>query len=302
MTHDGQNGHDRGSDDRHHNEGWHGRGIHHHEPASVAVDQLDLTTYQHSDTTAAGHFHDQWLMQVTGAELSGTPVTVPGLNTAYGLYLSIDLTGHQTFGADGKAINGGNVFETLDVKLMLDPGHNNGAASSPLDGHVGFANGTADDIELAHGSIVSGHFEASNGAGHADFVESISLTRPGMAFLSGSLASATTLEEVLTTPFSLRASHTNPDGSLVSVANGGSAIAGFVPTQPIDLPGMNSDGSIPALLRAEFLATHLEMCGGFGRGCPSGSFADGHSSGGSAWSGASVCTPTEAQAACWLNG
>jgi len=229
--------------------------------APVAADHLTLATFHYSDTAANGSFHDRFILQANGATLNGAPVTVPGLDTAYGLYLTIDTTGHPTFGADGKAINGANVFDTLDVKVMLDPGHNNGAAHSTIADGLGFANGTADDIELAHGSIVSGHFIAGPDTnGHADFVESLTMTRPGMAFLGGSVLSGSTLEEILTSPFAARVTVRNADGSQVSVLNGqGTATAAFGGGAVFGLPGVDDDGSLPALLRTEFIAAHGTM-------------------------------------------
>src|SRR4051794_32099460 len=238
-------------------QGWHGRGNHHGEPSPVTVDQLNLTTFHHSDTAANGTFHDQFILVVNAAASNGTAVTVTGLDTSYGLYLTVENTGHPTLDANGKPINGGNVFDTLDVKLMLDPGHNDGAASSTLTGGIGFANGTEDDVELAHGSIVSGHFVAGpDAAGHADFVEALTVSRAGMAFLGGSVVSGDTLEEILTSPFALRHTVRNSDGTSVSVLENGTSTASLVPNQPFTLPGTDEDGSIPALMRTEFIAAH----------------------------------------------
>ncbi len=256
-------------------QGWHGRGNHHKEPAPIKVDQLNMATFHYSETTASGNFHDRFILQVNGASSHGTQVTVPGLNSAYGLYLTIDLTGHQTFDVNGRPINGENVFETLNVKMMLDPGHNDGSAYSTIADGLGFANGTEDDIELAHGSIVSGHFFAGpDPNGHAEFVESLTMTRPGMAFLGGSVPFGAKLEEILTSPFSARITERHADGSTTSVLNGqGASTASLLPTQEFTLPGMTSDGSIPALLRAEFLAAHdhrVANCGHAGWGSERG--------------------------------
>jgi hypothetical protein len=256
----------------HEDQGWHGRGNHHKEPEPVSVDQLNMATFHLSEAAANGDFHDRFILQVNGSSLHGTQVTVPGLNSAYGLYLAIDLTGHPTFDASGKPINGGNVFDTLDVKVMLDPGHDDGTAHSTIADGLGFANGTADDIELAHGSIVSGHFVAGpDPNGHADFVESLTMTRPGIAFLGGSIPSGIELEEILTSPFSGRVTEKHADGSVVSVLNGqGTSTASLLPAQLFSLPGMDVDGSIPALLRTEFIAAHehltnLDRAGEFAR-------------------------------------
>src|SRR5262249_44542399 len=132
-----------------------------------------------------------------------------------------------------------NVFNTLDVRMMLDPGHDNGTAHATIADGLGFANGTANDIELAHGSIVSGHFVAGpDPNGHAGFGESPTMALPGMSFLGGSIPWESTIEEILTSPFSGRTTQRNPDGSSVSVLNGqGSSTASLVPKQPLQPAG-----------------------------------------------------------------
>ena len=103
-----------------------------------------------------------FLEQITGFTLNGAPVATPtGLNGtpgaagSYGLYLTMQ-TQTQFIGPP-------NTYRYLsgNVALMLDPGNNNGAASSTPSG-LTFANtgptGKADDITLATGSLVSGHY------------------------------------------------------------------------------------------------------------------------------------------------
>lgn len=102
-----------------------------------------------------------FLEQITGFTLNAAPVAAPGLNGtpgaagSYGLYLTMQ-TQTQFIGPP-------NTYQYLsgNVALMLDPGNNNGAASSTPSG-LTFANtgptGKADDITLATGSLVSGHY------------------------------------------------------------------------------------------------------------------------------------------------
>jgi hypothetical protein len=259
MAHDEQ---PDGSDRQHH---------HHHgadrppppaELTPIQADQFDLSTFRHSDTSAAGEFHDTFIMKVTSVEANGVSVAAPGLNTAYGLYLTADTTGHETFDANGSVVNGGNVFDTFDVKLMLDPTNNDGTPGSPLDGSLGFSDpgGTADDIVLATGSLDHASVKFENGAVQANFAEFLRLTRPGMAFLHGTqLPNQPVLEERLTSSPSVLAQHTNPDGSFVAVLNGGQGTMALSPQQPISLPDANENGFIPALLRAELLGTHADL-------------------------------------------
>ena len=102
-----------------------------------------------------------FLEQITGFTLDDAPVATPGLNGtpgaagSYGLYLTM-----QTL---TQAVGPPDTYHYLSgqVALMLDPGNNDGAASSTLSG-VGFSNtgptGTQDDITLATGTLVSGHY------------------------------------------------------------------------------------------------------------------------------------------------
>jgi hypothetical protein len=54
------------------------------------------------------------------------------------------------------------IYYSLDMSLMADPGNNDGPVSSALATHLAFTNtgatGTADDITLAKGSLISGTF------------------------------------------------------------------------------------------------------------------------------------------------
>ena len=71
----------------------------HHFDQSVTFDQFDTTTYLHSDNAADGSFDEHFILQVNGFELNGSPVSLPGFGTHYGMYFLIDATGHSGPGA-----------------------------------------------------------------------------------------------------------------------------------------------------------------------------------------------------------
>jgi len=88
--------------------------------------------------------------QITGFSLNGHAVTPIGFGTSYGLYFeSVDHT------------NGGfpPSFLSIDTTFKADPGNLNGPVVSDTS-QTGFTNtgptGQADDIVLAHGSLVNG--------------------------------------------------------------------------------------------------------------------------------------------------
>jgi hypothetical protein len=123
-----------------------------------------LGTHYLYDVGSAQHpYTVNFLERITGFTLNGAPVSTPGLNGtpgaagSYGLYLTMQ---NQTV-----AVGLPDIFHypSGQVALMLDPGNNNGAASSTLSG-LKFANtgptGAADDVTLATGTLVSGHFTA----------------------------------------------------------------------------------------------------------------------------------------------
>jgi hypothetical protein len=51
------------------------------------VDTLDTSTYLHSVVYPNNSFALQWLMPVTGLQDNGQPITPPGFDNDYGLYL-----------------------------------------------------------------------------------------------------------------------------------------------------------------------------------------------------------------------
>ncbi len=125
----------------------------------VELSSVALTTQDYLFNSPNGF--DTFVMRVTGATVDGHAVTVPGLNTKYGLYI------------EGTVAVSGNpsVYGPGTIALLMDPTNNDGSLSaffntSTQTGGVSFSNpkGTADDITLASGQFVSGTFGTqSNG-------------------------------------------------------------------------------------------------------------------------------------------
>jgi hypothetical protein len=106
----------------------------------------NLTDVPQPDGT---HLADR-IEQVTGFSLNGHAVTPAGFGTDYGLYF--EFVDHNT--SDFPP-----TFLSIDVTLKADPGNLNGQVVSDTS-QTGFTNtgptGQADDIILAHGSLVDG--------------------------------------------------------------------------------------------------------------------------------------------------
>jgi hypothetical protein len=104
---------------------------------------------------APGEGYDQFIMRINGFSLNGTPVPLPGLNSAFGLYLE------GSVGAHGVP----SVYDQGRIAVVADPTNDDGTLSATPNG-VNFSNpaGTADDVTLATGSLLFGAFGTqSNG-------------------------------------------------------------------------------------------------------------------------------------------
>jgi hypothetical protein len=213
---------------------------------TFAADAIDATHYLFDRAPAAITPTDiytvHFLEPITGFTLNGAPVATPGLNGtpgatgSYGLYLVME---NQT-----EAIGPPNNYNYLSgtVALMLDPGNNDGTASSTPSG-VGFSNtgltGTADDITLASGSLVSGKFTfgAPNSGIRSigDFVETFQpaageggffVTLPNDLIQVVDTTFATIPPEIVMEP-----DPSNPNFQ-ISMLNGGATVIDFVVPEP----------------------------------------------------------------------
>jgi PEP-CTERM motif len=179
-----------------------------------------------------------FLEQITGFTLNGAPVATPGLNgtpgaAPYRLYFTMEnLT---------KYVGPPNTYQYLGGQsaLWLDPGYNNGAPSSTLSG-LGFANGTAGDIELATGSLVSGHYYLNPAPGIrsiGDFVQTFRPTASAGEFFVTPV-SPNELIQLIDTTFPQDIT-VNPDPNdptkTISVLNGGKAVLSLHVPEPASL-------------------------------------------------------------------
>jgi hypothetical protein len=218
-----------------------------HGDKSVTVDQMDITSYLHSDVAADGSFTETMILQVKGFEHDGSPVSVPGFGTNFGMYFLIDGTGQTT--------NGMTSFSTMHIALMVDRGNNDGAPGSTEFGGTSFANGTRGDYALATGTLSSATLQVDpDGTRHPNFVETVAPTRAGEEVFGGSLNMSDLLREVLTTPGGPQIFQLD-GGKTIQVINGtGFGVAELSPQAPFTLsvgqlndPGPRSGGCLAAL-------------------------------------------------------
>jgi hypothetical protein len=196
--------------------------------------------YLYDDTPPAGSpalYPVYFIEQIAQFTLNGVPVATPGLNGlpgapgSYGLYLSMQAVAQQ---AGPKRI-----YHSLTMSLMADPGNNDGAVSSTLANHLAFANtgptGTADDITLATGSLISGRFTMNPSPGISilsDFTESFRSAPGESGFFVSPVSPYTELEELLTTPTANIQLMSQLDGSTVALLNGGGATIDLLVPEP----------------------------------------------------------------------
>jgi hypothetical protein len=179
-----------------------------------------------------------FLEQITGFTLNGVPIATPGLNGppgaagSYGLYLTM-----QTLTA---SIGPPNTYQYLggQAALKLDPGNNDGAASSTPSG-LTFANpaGTADDITLATGSLVSGHYTlnpAPNIRSIGNFVQTFQPAAGEGGFFVSPVSPHDMIQLIDTTAPDNIAFPPDPSDPALqfSVLNGGTAMIDFLVPEP----------------------------------------------------------------------
>jgi hypothetical protein len=198
----------------------------------TSVDTLDTSTYLRSVIQPSNAFALHWVMPVTGFEANGQPVTPQGFDKEYGLYLTVDASG--TVGTNGAA----NLYTSLNVTLWADPKNDAGTPSATETGGATFSNGTANDIVLATGTMVSASMgiDPTTMTRHADYVESMTPTLAGTKLLGGSIAPGSQLEEQLTTPAPAFQVIPEPDASTINLVNGGTAQITLEPQGPILVP------------------------------------------------------------------
>lgn len=147
-------------------------------PATFAADAIQYLNFNRTtnfnDTTALKQTvtADQY-QSVTGFTFGGSPVSAPGLNSAYGLYFHLTSTFTFPINSLGTTI-GPPTYSTLNVSLVADVNDDDGTLSTSA-ARIGFSNaaGIANDVTLATGSFISASLSTNpDGSRHNEFVTS----------------------------------------------------------------------------------------------------------------------------------
>jgi hypothetical protein len=192
---------------------------------AFVADDMTLANYFHSTVQGNGSFAEQFYQPISGVTLGGVPVVAPGLNSLYGLYLSISATGTITAGVTS--------FTAVNISLMADVHHNDGTPSATLGtpgspGTIAFSNpaGVTDDFVLGSGSLITASMsrDAATNTRFANFLDTHAPAAGESAFyVSPTTFTHLQLQEFLTTPGSAFAA-TAPDpttGQFEIAVNGG---------------------------------------------------------------------------------
>jgi len=214
---------------------------------AFTADTLEGTHYLYDVGSMTSTYTVHFLEQITGFTLDDAPVATPGLNGtpgaagSYGLYVTM-----QTL---TQAVGPPDTYHYLSgqVALMLDPGNNDGVASSTLSG-VGFSNtgptGTQDDITLATGTLVSGTFTfgAPNSGIRSigDFVQTFQPAAGEGGFFVSAVSPHDLIQLIdttfATTPPEIIMEPDPSDPTLtLSVLNGGSTVIDFAVPEPASI-------------------------------------------------------------------
>jgi hypothetical protein len=122
---------------------------------TMTVKNYILTTNTNNLTTLRQTFSGDQFQSITGFTLGGSSVVVPGLNSAFGLYIHINPAGSFPINSSGATI-GPPTYSTLDMSLIADVGNDDGSLFSTPAG-IGFSNpaGEQNDVTLASGQLIS---------------------------------------------------------------------------------------------------------------------------------------------------
>jgi hypothetical protein len=131
-------------------------------PAGTQFTADNFTGSDYSTIDLTGGFinlPESGILDITQFQLGGPAATTPSLNTGYQLYITF--TAHATIVPSGPGVFLGS-FNDISYKLWEDP------TANDLFSNTGTptATNTAGDIQLAHGSLVSG------GQNYADILPS----------------------------------------------------------------------------------------------------------------------------------
>jgi hypothetical protein len=205
--------------------------------------------------------NDTFILQINGFSINnGSPVSVPGLGSTFGLYLE----------GTTKVVGTPSVYGPGSISLVLDPTNNDGTPSATVNlaastGAVGFSHplNTGDDITLATGSLTYGAFGTQpNGNPGVHFIETYTPAPGETDFSVSPTGPHTSIEEFLfNTSTSRVAAPPAPlfaDGSGYVLVNNGIGTADLLVPEPatIGLLGAGLLGLVGVRRRSRGASRH----------------------------------------------
>lgn len=212
-------------------------------PAAFSADTISVTNYIRTTntnnlSTLTQTFAGDQIQTINGFTLGGAPVSAPGFNSTYGLYLRITPGGSFPINGSGVVV-GPAAYSRLDVQLVADVGHDDGSVVDNAAG-IGFSNaaGMGNDVVLATGSLLAASLSVNpNGSRNARYLTTFQPVAAEAGFFAGT-SSGAALEIVLNTPAS--AFQVIPVDSLTTLqvvgANGNSTGTAQLVPEPASIP------------------------------------------------------------------
>ena len=117
----------------------------------ITADNILVSDYSTVAYTSTGGFTESGLLSFSGAQLAGTTLNIPGLNSSYGLYVQFTAAGTTSAG-DPRQVPASGSFTSLDYTLY---GYN-GLASFAVSGTGSPTTTAANPVALASGSLIEG--------------------------------------------------------------------------------------------------------------------------------------------------
>jgi PEP-CTERM motif len=196
--------------------------------SAFTADTMVLTSHLHGvvhppDSVTSVH----QILTINGFTLGGAPVSAPGLNSSYGLYLEIF--------ASVQPIAGVLTYSFIDLALKADVGYDDGTLSSTLAG-LAYSNpaGTANDITLATGSLISASlmFNPATGVRNVHYADTFTSAPGETGFIN---SQSGRIDIFLTTLPGDFAAPPQPDGTTVQLVNGATGTASLQIPEPSTL-------------------------------------------------------------------
>ena len=139
--------------------------------AAFSADNLLISDYSTVTDGPGGTFTEAGYLSVTSAQMGGSSVLVPGLDSTYGLYIQFSGTGTTVFGSNPLT---GPTFGVLNAMTFTLYGYN-GTASFGFSGTTPTTSATGA-IALATGTLVPGMGTVSSSPSAPSFSPTASAT------------------------------------------------------------------------------------------------------------------------------